>query len=68
MKPPGLVAAALARRVVFAGMSLVRRSVDGDLQALFEESGHNVLRTTTLLRDLLADYPERAALADQVRK
>jgi uncharacterized protein Yka (UPF0111/DUF47 family) len=68
VKRPGLVAAALARRVVFAGMSLVRRSVDGDLQALFEESGHNVLRTTTLLRDLLADYPERAALADQVRK
>ena len=49
-------------------MSLVRRSVDDDLLSLFEESGSNVLRTTLLLRDLLGDYPERAALAQDVRQ
>ena len=49
-------------------MSLLRRSVDGDLLGLVEESGHNVLRTTLLLRDLLADYPERAGLAAEVRQ
>src|SRR5579872_237992 len=49
-------------------MSLMRRPVDGDLLALYEESGRNVLRTTLLLRELLGDYPERAALAQEVRQ
>ena len=49
-------------------MPLRRRPADGDLLGLFEESGRNVLRTTLLLRDLLADYPERAQLAQEVRQ
>jgi uncharacterized protein Yka (UPF0111/DUF47 family) len=49
-------------------MSLIHRSPDGDLLALFEESGHNVVRTTLLLRELLGDYPERAGLAQDVRQ
>jgi uncharacterized protein Yka (UPF0111/DUF47 family) len=49
-------------------MSLLRRPVDGDLLALYEESGRNVLRTTLLLRELLGDYPERAGLAREVRQ
>jgi uncharacterized protein len=39
---------------------------DPELLALFEESGRNVQKTTLLLRDLLADYPEQAALARDV--
>jgi predicted phosphate transport protein (TIGR00153 family) len=49
-------------------MALLRRSVDEGLLELIEESGRNVLRTTLLLRDLLADYPERATLAQEVRQ
>src|SRR4051812_17275654 len=40
-----------------------RRRADDGLLALFEESGGNVQRATLLLRDLLADYPERSGLA-----
>jgi uncharacterized protein len=40
---------------------------DVELLELFEESGHNVQHATALLRDLLADYPEQAELADEVR-
>jgi len=36
---------------------------DLQLLELLEESGRNVQRATLLLRDLLADYPERAELA-----
>jgi uncharacterized protein Yka (UPF0111/DUF47 family) len=39
---------------------------DPELLALFEESGRNVQRASLLLRDLLADYPEQAALARDV--
>jgi uncharacterized protein Yka (UPF0111/DUF47 family) len=39
------------------------RSTDTGVLDLFEESGRNVERATLLLRDLLADYPERADLA-----
>jgi uncharacterized protein Yka (UPF0111/DUF47 family) len=46
----------------------MRRSIDGDLVGLYEESGRNVLRTSLLLRDLLSDYPERAGLAQDVRQ
>jgi uncharacterized protein Yka (UPF0111/DUF47 family) len=45
-----------------------RRATDETLLELIAESGRNVLRTTLLLRDLLADYPERAALATDVRQ
>jgi predicted phosphate transport protein (TIGR00153 family) len=46
----------------------IRRPADGDLLALFEESGRNVLRTTLLLRELVGDYPEHAGLARDVRQ
>jgi predicted phosphate transport protein (TIGR00153 family) len=49
-------------------MLRIRRPADGDLLALFEESGRNVLRTTLLVRELVADYPEHAALAGDVRQ
>src|SRR5579872_195641 len=48
--------------------SFLRRPLDDDLLALFEESGRNVLRTTLLLRELLGDYPEHAGLAADVRQ
>src|SRR3954468_22131344 len=35
---------------------------------LLEESGRNVLQATLLLRDLLAEYPERAELAVDLRR
>jgi uncharacterized protein Yka (UPF0111/DUF47 family) len=44
------------------GMALFRPTDTGVLD-LFEESGRNVQRATLLLRDLLADYPERSDLA-----
>jgi uncharacterized protein Yka (UPF0111/DUF47 family) len=40
-----------------------KRSPDARLLALFEESGRNVQRASLLLRDLLAEFPERASLA-----
>ena len=43
-------------------MALFRR-VDTHVLELLEEAGRNVQRATLLLRDLLADYPERADLA-----
>jgi uncharacterized protein Yka (UPF0111/DUF47 family) len=49
-------------------MQLMRRSVDGELLELIEDSGRNVLRTTMLLRELLSDYPDQAALAQEVRQ
>jgi uncharacterized protein Yka (UPF0111/DUF47 family) len=39
---------------------------DPELLALFEESGRNVQKTSLLLRDLLADYPEQAPLARDI--
>jgi predicted phosphate transport protein (TIGR00153 family) len=49
-------------------MSLLRRTADDTLLELLAESGRNVVRTALLLRDLLADYPERATLAADVRQ
>jgi uncharacterized protein Yka (UPF0111/DUF47 family) len=43
-------------------MPLTRRT-DAALLELFEESGRNAQRAALLLRDMLADFPERAALA-----
>ena len=39
---------------------------DPELLGLFEESARNVQRCSLLLRDLLADYPEQAALARDI--
>jgi len=39
---------------------------DPELLALFEESARNVQRVSLLLRDLLTDYPEQAALARDI--
>ena len=39
---------------------------DPELLGLFEESGRNVQRVSLLLRDLLTDYPEQAALAREI--
>src|ERR1700726_3757400 len=48
-------------------MSLLTRPVDGTLMSLVEESGRNVQRCGLLLHDLLRDYPERAALAKDLK-
>jgi uncharacterized protein Yka (UPF0111/DUF47 family) len=46
---------------------LLRRArPDPELLGLFEESGRNVQRASLLLRDLLSDYPEQAALARDI--
>ena len=39
---------------------------DPELLTLFEESARNVQRVSLLLRDLLTDYPEQAALARDI--
>jgi uncharacterized protein len=44
-------------------MRLLRRSADPALLELFEESGRNAQRAALLLREMLAEFPERAALA-----
>jgi uncharacterized protein len=44
-------------------MPLFARRPDPILLELFEESGRNVQRASLLLRDMLAEYPERAGLA-----
>jgi uncharacterized protein Yka (UPF0111/DUF47 family) len=44
-------------------MPLFPRRADPVLLELFEESGRNVQRASLLLRDMLAEYPERAGLA-----
>jgi uncharacterized protein Yka (UPF0111/DUF47 family) len=47
-------------------MLLLKKPVDEPLLALYEESGRNVQRACLLLRDLLADYPDRAPLAQDL--
>jgi uncharacterized protein Yka (UPF0111/DUF47 family) len=47
-------------------MVLLKKPVDEPLLALYEESGRNVQRACLLLRDLLADYPDRAPLAQDL--
>jgi uncharacterized protein len=44
-------------------MALFSRRVDQGVLELLEESGRNVQRSALLLRDLMADFPERSALA-----
>src|SRR5438105_110313 len=48
-------------------MSLLRRPADGTLMSLVEEAGRNVQRSGLLLKDLLLDYPEHAALAKDLK-
>jgi uncharacterized protein len=47
-------------------MALLRRPRDGVLLDLLEESGRNVARSGAILRDLLADLPERSELAQDL--
>jgi uncharacterized protein Yka (UPF0111/DUF47 family) len=48
-------------------MSMLRGSASGDsLLVLFEESGRNVERTGSLLRELLDDFPEHSSLAREI--
>ncbi len=48
-------------------MSFLRPAVDSTLMALVEEAGRNVQRSSLLLHDLLVEYPERAALAQDLK-
>jgi uncharacterized protein Yka (UPF0111/DUF47 family) len=45
---------------------LGRTAIDPTVLELFEESGRNVQRATLQLRDLVADYPERADLSREL--
>jgi uncharacterized protein Yka (UPF0111/DUF47 family) len=47
-------------------VALGRVTTNARTLALFEEAGRNVQRSTLLLRDLLADYPEHAELAREL--
>jgi uncharacterized protein len=47
-------------------MSRRRSSHDDSVLGLFEESGRNVQRTGTLLRELMTEFPERSALARDI--
>jgi uncharacterized protein len=47
-------------------MALLRTSGDVDVLELFEHSGRTVQRATVLLRDLLAEWPERAELVAEL--
>jgi uncharacterized protein Yka (UPF0111/DUF47 family) len=47
-------------------MALLHTSGDVDVLELFEHSGRTVQRATVLLRDLLADWPERAELVAEL--
>jgi predicted phosphate transport protein (TIGR00153 family) len=48
-------------------MSFLRRDLDSTLMDLVEEAGRNVQRSGLLLHDLLLEYPERAALAQDLK-
>jgi len=47
-------------------MNRRRSSHDDALLGLFEESGRNVERTGTLLRELMTEFPERSTLARDI--
>jgi uncharacterized protein len=47
-------------------MSLLRRPRDGVVLDLLAESGDNVRRAGVLLRDLIAEHPERPDLAEEL--
>jgi predicted phosphate transport protein (TIGR00153 family) len=48
-------------------MSFLRRTPDATLMGLVEEAGRNVQRSGLLMRDLLADFPEHAPLARDLK-
>src|SRR5580698_5623428 len=48
-------------------MSFLRRGMDGSLMELVEEAGRNVQRSGLLMRELLADFPEHAPLARDLK-
>ncbi|MGI8801969.1 MAG: DUF47 domain-containing protein [Solirubrobacteraceae bacterium] len=45
---------------------LLGRSIDNGLLTLIEDSGRNAQHACVLLRDMLSDYPEQAALAEDI--
>jgi uncharacterized protein len=47
-------------------VGLFRKQIDTAVLDLLEESGRNIQRAGLLLRDVLADYPERADLAREL--
>jgi len=48
-------------------MSFIHRNGDATVMGLVEEAGRNVQRCGLLLRDLLAEYPEHATVAKDVK-
>jgi uncharacterized protein Yka (UPF0111/DUF47 family) len=48
-------------------MGFLRRSADQTLVTLVENAGGNILRSGLLLRELLAELPERSGLADELK-
>ena len=47
-------------------MAWLARRNDDEILALFEQSGRNAQRASTLLREMVGDYPERAELARDI--
>lgn len=47
-------------------MGLLRRPVDHELAELLRRAGEVVVRSGALMRDLIADFPEHAALAAEI--
>jgi uncharacterized protein Yka (UPF0111/DUF47 family) len=56
----------LRRRGYGAAMALLHTSGDVGVLELFEQSGRTVKKATVLLRDLLADWPDRPGLAAEL--
>ncbi len=48
-------------------MAFLRRTPDPVLVTLVESAGSNILRSGLLLRELLAELPERSGLADELK-
>src|ERR1700684_1122413 len=48
-------------------MGIFRRSADPILVTLVENAGSNILRSGLLLREQLAELPERSGLADELK-
>jgi uncharacterized protein Yka (UPF0111/DUF47 family) len=48
-------------------MGILRRSADPTLVALVDKAGSNILRSGLLLRELLAELPERSGLAHDLK-
>ena len=49
-------------------VALVRREVDIEVLALFEEAGRNAQRAASLLYELLVDFPDRVELAATLKQ